>query len=65
MTTSFILLTKPRWVGFKLTQEGMTDERDFASIPEALAYVRRLPGSAGTPFIVLDEEGKEMVHLTV
>ena len=65
MTRKFVLLTKPRWVGFKLTQEGENEEREFPTIPEALAYARTLPDSQGAPFIVMDEQGNEMACLTV
>jgi hypothetical protein len=65
MTARYILRTKPRWVGFKLTQEGEGWEREFDSIPNALTYARTLPDSQGAVLIVLDERGKQMANLTV
>jgi hypothetical protein len=65
MTLRYILYTKPRWAGFKLTQEGQRWEREFDSIPNALNYTRTLPKSQGAALIVLDDRGKQMVNLTV
>jgi hypothetical protein len=65
MTVRYILYTKPRWAGFRLTKEGQGWEREFDSIPNALHYTRTLPDSQGAALIVLDERGKQMANLTV
>lgn len=65
MNPRFLLFTQPRWIGFKLTQEGQEEERDFDSIPAAFAYVRAIPEAQGAPFVVFDEQGREFASLTV
>ena len=65
MTTKFLLMTEPRWVGFLLHQEGEEVAHEFDSISEALQFARTLPSAEGAPFVVVDEKGKEFVSLTV
>lgn len=65
MTTKFLLMTEPRWVGFLLKQEGQDEAREFDSISEALEFARGVPDAAGAPLLVFDEKGKEFVSLTV
>ncbi|HEY3902094.1 MAG TPA: hypothetical protein VGM54_26010 [Chthoniobacter sp.] len=65
MTRKFVLLTRPRWVGFKLTEEGENGAREFESIPQAFDYARTLPDAQGSLFVVFDDQGKEMACLTV
>ena len=65
MTTKFLLMTEPRWVGFLLKQEGQEDAHEFNSIAEAFEFARGQPDVEGAPFVVFDEKGKEFVNLTV
>jgi len=65
MTTKFLLMTEPRWVGFLLHQEGEEIAHEFGTISEALEFARTLPDVEGAPFVVVDEKGKEFVNLTV
>jgi len=65
MTTKFLLMTEPRWVGFLLKQDGREEAHEFDSIAEAFEFARRQPDVEGAPFVVFDEKGKEFVNLTV
>ena len=65
MTTKFLLMTEPRWVGFLLKQEGQEEAHEFDSISEAFEFARGLPDVEGSDFVVLDEKGREFVNLTV
>ncbi len=61
----FLLFAEPRWLGFKLLQEGNEEAVEFDSITEAYAFVRETPDCEGIPFVVFDDKGKEMARLTV
>ncbi len=65
MNQKFLLFAQPRWVGFKLTQEGAEEETSFDSIPAAFAYARTIPEAHGAPFMIFDEQGREFANLTV
>jgi hypothetical protein len=60
-----LLYTEPRWLGFKLMQEGNEEAVEFDTINEALAFAREAPECLGAPFVVFDDKGKEMARLTV
>jgi len=65
MTTKFLLMTEPRWLGFLLKQEGQDEAREFDTIPEALAFARTQPDVEGAPFVVFDDKGRHFLSLTV
>lgn len=65
MNQRFLLFAQPRWIGFKLTQEGSEGERSFDSIPAAFDYARTIPEAQGGSFVVFDEQGREFASLTV
>lgn len=65
MTQEFLLVAQPRWLGFKLRHGGEEEERKFDSVAEAIKFVRTIPDSKDSAFVVLDDRGREMARLTV
>lgn len=64
----FLLFAEPRWLGFKLMQEGNHEAVEFDSITEAFAFARETKETQdgdAVPFVVFDDKGKEMARLTV
>ena len=64
MHTKFFLVAEPQMTRFKLHQEGEPWEQTFATIRQAVSYVRSLPSHEGE-VIVLNASGREISHISV
>jgi hypothetical protein len=64
MHAKFFLVAQARMTQFKLHKEGEPWEQTFATIRQAVNYVRSLPAHDGE-VIVLNASGKEISHISV
>ncbi len=64
MKAKYQLIAEPGLTGFKLREDHQW-ECEFPTIPQAMLYVRTLPGSENQKVAVINSSGQEVAEMTV